>query len=150
MFPRPLIPASSVSVQAVLPPKKGQGDVGLGGTPLGPPAPVGVRRDGPGSAVPPSGLEKQRQWAAGGQVRRACQRAAVWWGGCEGGQTEAQGEKTASSERREAMGSSVYLQWLFLMEGGRRAGVTVPREASSPGPPRPSAPSTESVSSVEG
>lgn len=70
-------PASSVSVQAVLPPKKGQGDVGLGGTPLGPPAPVGVRRDGPGSAVPPSGLEKQRQWAAGGQVRRACQRAAV-------------------------------------------------------------------------
>lgn len=33
MFPRPL-PASFVSVQAVLPPKKGEGDIGLDGTPL--------------------------------------------------------------------------------------------------------------------
>lgn len=66
MFPRPLLPASFVSVQAVLPPKS-QGDIGLDGNPLGPPA--GVRRHWLGSAVPPSGLEKQRQWAAGGQVR---------------------------------------------------------------------------------
>lgn len=63
------MPASFVSVQAVLPPKS-QGDIGLDGNPLGPPAPAGVRRHWPGSAVPPSGLEKQRQWAAGGQVRR--------------------------------------------------------------------------------
>lgn len=45
---------------------------------MGPPALVGVRRDGPGSAVPPSGLEKQRQWAAGGQVRRGPVRAQLW------------------------------------------------------------------------
>lgn len=123
MFPRPLIPASFVSVQAVLPPKKGEGDVGLDGTPLGPPALVGVRRDGPGSAVPPSGLEKAEavgcRWP--GQ-EGPCQRAAVV---CEG-QTEAQGEKIASSEWKEAMGSSVYLQLLFLVggwQGGRRAGA---------------------------
>lgn len=75
MFPRPLLPASLVSVQAVLPPKS-QGDIGLDGNPLGPPA--GVRRHWLGSAVPPSGLEKQRQWAAGGQVKRDPVREQLW------------------------------------------------------------------------
>lgn len=75
MFPRPLLPASFVLVQAVLPPKS-QGDIGLDGNPLGPPA--GVRRHWPGSAVPPSGLEKQRQWAAGGQVKRDPVREQLW------------------------------------------------------------------------
>lgn len=75
MFPRPLLPASFVSVQAVLPPKS-QGYIGLDGNPLGPPA--GVRRHWLGSAVPPSGLEKQRQWAAGGQVKRDPVREQLW------------------------------------------------------------------------
>lgn len=37
------MPASSVPVQAVLPPKS-QGDIGLDGNPFGPPALAGVRR----------------------------------------------------------------------------------------------------------
>lgn len=72
------MPASSVPVQAVLPPKS-QGDIGLDGNPLGPPALAGVRRHWLGSAVPPSGLEKQRQWAAGGQVRRDPVRVQLWY-----------------------------------------------------------------------
>lgn len=71
------------------------------------------QESGPGSAVPPSGLEKWRQWAAVTRSGGPCQRAAVV---CEG-QNEAEGEKIESGEWRKAMGFSVYLQLLFLMEG---------------------------------
>lgn len=71
--------------------------------------------------MPPSGLEKQTQWAAGGQVRRDLVREQLWC--VKKGKLKLilcklkHVEKTASSEWRGAMESSVYLQLLFLMEG---------------------------------
>lgn len=151
MFPRPLMPASFVSVQAVLPPKS-QGDIGLDGNPLGPPVLAGVRRHWPGSAVPPSGLEKQRQWGCRwpGQEGPCPVREQLWC--VKKGKLKLilcklkHLEKTASSEWRGAMESSVYLQLLFPMGGWEESWGHCPKGGLQPCP----VPSTCSLCSVLG
>lgn len=142
------MPASSVPVQAVLPPKS-QGDIGLDGNPFG-------------TSCPGWGQETLAWLSSAIQRPRKAEAVGCRWPGQEGpcrvqlwcvkGKLKLilcklkDRERKASSEWRGAMESSTYLQLLFLMEGWEESWGHCPKGGLRPCPalPCPSALSTQS------